>query len=150
MARVDGPIELRFPTKFDQADGCWLWKATVHHTTGYGQFWDGRTMKQAHRVAYQLYVGPIPPGMKVCHSCDVRACVNPAHLWLGTQAENMQDCVAKGRMPTLDHPSAMPREKRTAILNDLKAGMSQNRVAVVYGVSTATAHRLAHSHERQQ
>ena len=64
----------------------------------YGCFWkDGKPML-AHRAAYELFIGPIPPGMLVLHKCDLPLCVNPQHLWLGTQTDNMQDAIRKGRL----------------------------------------------------
>ena len=75
---------------------CHWWVACLD-TYGYGSFQiDGKT-RLAHRVAYQLYVGPIPEGMQVLHACDNRACVNPAHFFLGTNQDNIDDKVRKGR-----------------------------------------------------
>ncbi len=91
-------LEERFWSKVDKttADGCWLWTRSCRH--GYGTFSlsDGM-LAPAHRVAWVLTHGPIPDGLWVLHACDVRACVNPAHLWLGTREDNMQDMVKKGR-----------------------------------------------------
>ena len=87
----------RFESKFiKDAGGCWLWTAGGAKDD-YGRFRvDGRIIK-SHRAAYEFYVGQIPPGLFVCHTCDIRRCVNPAHLWTGTQADNMSDKKNKGR-----------------------------------------------------
>ncbi len=80
----------------DPNSDCWLWKGG-HNEWGYGCIWDGFTASLAHRVSWLLHNGPIPIGMCVLHRCDVRLCVNPDHLWLGTQADNVADMVAKDR-----------------------------------------------------
>jgi HNH endonuclease len=87
--------------RIDRSDpnACWLWPATFNRQ-GYGVlFYGGKPQRvlKAHRLSYELFVGPIPPGMDVCHRCDVPACINPMHLWIGTRGENIRDAVRKGR-----------------------------------------------------
>lgn len=79
--------------------GCWLWTGPAYDT-GYGVFFNPRIDRRdgAHRVSMELATGePIPPGMQVNHHCDVRACVNPDHLYIGTQKDNMRDACDRGR-----------------------------------------------------
>lgn len=94
------PLEIRFFEKIIKTETCWIWNA-AKDSKGYGRIgMGGRKGKDvfAHRLSYQIHRGEIPVNMLVCHKCDIPACVNPEHLFLGTQTDNMRDCVIKGRL----------------------------------------------------
>ena len=83
--------------KLPDAPGCWLWLGAVHNRQGYGFLKVGRRQTYAHRASYEAFIGKIPAGLHVCHRCDVTCCVNPSHLFLGTNRDNVDDKVRKGR-----------------------------------------------------
>lgn len=118
-------IEQRFSSRVEVNDetGCHEWSGGKD---GYGKYglltigkWGSEHISRsrpangrkcvAHRVAWEIYKGPIPAGMLVCHSCDNTLCVNPDHLFLGTQKENMMDMDSKGRRVVRGRPSHCPR-----------------------------------------
>jgi hypothetical protein len=98
---VDFAVEnqRRFWAKVDRSGGdgaCWPWIG-ARNAKGYGLFHLGIRSQRAHRVAYEMVHGEICGGMLVCHRCDTPPCVNPTHLFLGTDADNLRDSFAKGR-----------------------------------------------------
>ena len=107
------PLDVRFWEKVQKADGCWLWLGQKLGT-GYGVIDVGagtsyRKVLLAHRVSWELNVGPITPGMFICHHCDNPPCVRPDHLFEGTNGDNMRDAAAKGRMFFQVHPERVRR-----------------------------------------
>lgn len=110
--------------------------------TGYGRF----SERGAHRVAYELTYGLIPAGLHVCHRCDNRRCVNPGHLWLGTNADNMADRNTKGRQSRQGAPRGAANGRATVsdevVLEARRlyslGGTSQRELARLFGVSQMT------------
>ena len=144
--------------------GCWLWP--YRHPNGYGAVYGGgrnalpKTLL-AHRVAWTLWNGEIPDGMNVLHRCDMPLCWRPDHLFLGTQADNVADCVAKGRradrtayrpiksLAGENNPAAkLTQEQVVEIRRDYLPGRgsptNQPRLAERYGVSKRAIHFIVH------
>jgi len=146
----------RFWTKVDQSggvDACWLW--TASGAAGYGRIKspEGKGLLLAHRVAYETTIGPLPPGMKACHSCDNPKCVNPNHIFPGTQSQNMQDCANKGRLHIPDqwgekNPLARLTAEKVREIRALWAGKkySMQDLADVYQVSRGAINNVVHNH----
>lgn len=141
------PAAERFWEKVQRGspDECWPWLASCL-PGGYGQFAPERT---AHRFAWVLTHGPIADGLFVCHHCDNRKCCNPAHLFLGTPAENTADMKRKGRAagpaPGEGHHSSRLTEADVReIRQRVSGGETQRSVADSFGLSVAHCHRIVH------
>ena len=145
---------VRFLEKVDKTKSCWLWTGTTSRN-GYGQFYDGANtrakgahMEGAHRVAYSLFYGEIPDKMCVLHRCDVRNCVNPDHLFLGTHKENTADMFSKNRNHVVRlsgerNPSAkLTLEQVEEIREKHAAGVKQKDICKEYGIHRSTVLRI--------
>lgn len=127
--------------------GCWLWMRSLVPPDGRAQ-WVRFGHKAAYRISYEAFVGDIPRGLRVLHSCDNPACVNPEHLSVGTQAENMQQCARRGRirggarLGENHHNAKLTREQIRSIRQRTAAGESCIRLAAEYGVSDTTIYNI--------
>ena len=96
VQRLPHDVDKRFWSRIQKTDGCWNWTGALN-THGYGHMRVNSRQTPMHRLSWEKANGPIPDGLSVLHKCDNRRCVRPDHLFLGTQADNMQDKIAKGR-----------------------------------------------------
>lgn len=139
---LDSTLEARLLKKVTKTEGCWLWAgATVGK--GYGTIGTSKGVKLSHRVAYELYVGPIPEGLFVLHRCDTPNCVNPEHLFVGTNQDNMTDMMAKGR-GNKPRGTQVNKAKLTdwAVKAIRTVDMTANDLADIFSVSPDTIYRV--------
>ena len=143
---------LRFWSKVHKGnpDECWPWVAAK--ANGYGRVWLGGSpptgrLYPAHRIAWVLVNSPIPDGLCVCHHCDNPACVNPAHLFLGTNEDNMADMVAKGRQVRgeLHGRAKLTEAEVRAIRREYAVGdITYREIGEQYRVSLPLIHNIVH------
>ena len=138
-------IEEFWANRIVDANGCWIWQGSLDGE-GYGRIMYGGKRWKTHRLAWVFIHGEIPSSMKVCHSCDVRPCINPDHHWLGTQADNVADMEAKGRgrrtgVTGERNPMAVLTADQVEEIRAIK-GVSGRQIAFRYGVSPMTISRI--------
>lgn len=141
-------IRERFASKAqpEPNSGCHLWCGAAGKS-GYGHFWANDRQHLAHRFAYELHCGPIPAGLHVCHACDVRLCVNPAHMFLGTAADNHADMLRKGRARPPNgerhHGARLTASLVQQAMGMLAQGQTQRRIAARLCVTPSVVSRIA-------
>lgn len=140
---------------FKGIDGCWEWPKSINKQTGYGQFMvtsKPMVLETAHRLSYIFCHGELPKGQFVCHHCDNRRCFNPAHLFIGSPADNISDMIRKGRQQKYvdqpkgkDHhlvknPELSPTRKLSEqqVREIFHADGKHREIADAYGVFSAT------------
>lgn len=120
----------------NKTETCWLWTGSTLLLGGYGRIkFKGKAIK-AHRLSWILHNGEIPEGQLVCHKCDVRLCVNPDHLFLGTPGDNIRDMVAKGRQAKGE--THYSRTQPNAVLKGAKHGrakFSEEEIREIWSLS---------------
>ena len=138
----------KFWTRIQKPVGCWLYDG-AKESNGYGYltnpFPDGPQFITAHKLAWILTNGPVPDGLLVLHKCDIRACCNPDHLFLGTDADNINDGIAKGRINRITR-AKLTEDQVREIRRDFKA-VSKRRtnareLAGRYNISVGVIHRI--------
>lgn len=133
-----------FWSKVRKTDTCWLWTG-AKFKTGYGVCNVRRKVRTAHRYSYEINVGPLPPGLCVCHHCDTRFCIRPEHLFLGTYKENVADMNAKGRgRPPIGHDNGASKltGKDVAFVFANYPKISQSHLAARFGVTQSAISRI--------
>lgn len=154
MVSIRKSPEERFWEKVDVRgeNECWEWKGAIDRL-GYGNFSSvivnpgtGRLQDKAHRISWILTYGNIPDKICVCHKCDNRKCVNPNHLFLGTQIDNIKDMVQKGRQGgakgSQNGSSKLKEHQIVEIRQKLETGLSCCAIAKEYGVSNQLINRI--------
>jgi hypothetical protein len=143
-------LDARFDSHYTRSDGCWLWHGATRN--GYGDFVVAGVPTYAHRYALERKLGRrLQPGEQSCHTCDVKPCVNPDHLFAGSQADNVADMRAKGRgmNPPLHrgeahHRASLSDAQVASLRADSQAGLSLRALARKYGCWPSTAWRIIH------
>jgi len=138
--------EKLFARTITTAEGCMEWQGAITSTTGYGKVKLGDRRIDTHRASWILTNGEIPDGLFICHKCDNRPCINPAHLFLGTRSDNMRDAYDKGRLnmkALVDaHPVKLTDDDVREIDRRLQDGEDSFVIAADFGVARQTVSKI--------
>ena len=147
----------RFWSKVNKTEDCWLWTAAVSNpklldqideSRAYGIFWNGKRLVGAHRFVYELTRRPLQQGEIVMHLCDRPRCVNPDHLMVGSQPQNIRQAVVKGRFKgnpfcgSSRHGSKLTEEKVELIKKMASNGMTHRKIANHFDVAYSLITRI--------
>lgn len=138
MKPISDSLRSRFESRYAPCpmSGCWLWLGAIG-SHGYGAIGKRGDVRLAHRLSWEIHNGPITDGLHVLHRCDNRACVNPAHLFLGTHADNNRDAAAKGRRPKGDkHWNC--KVPHSSVQMIIESDLPQSYWAKKFGVNQST------------
>lgn len=136
----------RIAQNIDKSGDCWNWKG-YRDADGYGVFSFRGKRRKAHRVAWEIVSGEIPRGMCVCHRCDNPSCLNPSHLFLGTNQDNTRDKMSKGRYSCLRgerHQNAKLSEFQVREIRRLRGmGLGLSLISERFGVNVSVVSMIA-------
>lgn len=139
-------FELYLPSP-RESEECWPWQGHCHKR-GYGRFHVANRVGEyplsrfAHRIAWQIYHGPVPYGLKVLHKCDNPPCVNPSHLFTGTGSDNSQDMVSKGRGPAQQIKADLAARLIEALALHRQGVISISQIARDFSVQRRSVQRI--------
>jgi hypothetical protein len=146
-------LRRHFWSKVEKGEGCWLWRGNVTGS-GYGAIGLKKWKFMAHRLSFLLEHGEIPDGLLVCHTCDVRLCVRPTHLFLGTYQENTADARLKGRLLGAHAPTHGAQHPNAKLTDDMvhelrrrfQRGDGPGVLAKDYGIARSNVYQIVRGH----
>lgn len=147
-----GSPKERFWKYVEKGNDCWNWMgASTEKRKGVGKFYgliriEGKNIR-VHRFSYKLHIGEIPKGLFVCHTCDNTLCVNPLHLFLGSNQDNMNDMVKKMRQTFGErNPMSKLTDEKVREIRRLKENHSLSQIAKLFNIEVSTASQIINKH----